>query len=121
MIGYKEADDPYNKWFIGHDTDQIWDYERDGVWQLGEEEEAAKYGNKPGDFKYIDQNNDGVMDNDDKIFRVTPLHASAGPGEMSSHSIRTSIYPLWCIRTSGNTGPSTGQPIREECSTATPL
>ena len=69
MIGYKEADDLANKWFIGHDTDQIWDYERDGVWQLGEEEEAAKYGNKPGDFKYIDQNNDGVMDNDDKIFQ----------------------------------------------------
>lgn len=69
VIGYKEADDLANKWFIGHDTDQIWDYERDGVWQLGEEEEAAKYGNKPGDFKYIDQNNDGVMDNDDKIFQ----------------------------------------------------
>lgn len=48
VIGYKEADDLANKWFIGHDTDQIWDYERDGVWQLGEEEEAAKYGNKPG-------------------------------------------------------------------------
>ena len=69
VIGYKEADDLANKWFIGHDTDQIWDYERDGVWQLGEEEEAAKYGNKPGDFKYIDQNSDGVMDNDDKIFQ----------------------------------------------------
>lgn len=76
VIGYKEADDIANKWFIGHDTDQIWDYERDGVWQLGEEEEAAKYGNKPGDFKYIDQNSDGVMDNDDKIFQgyTTPRY-----------------------------------------------
>ena len=36
VIGYKEADDYENKWFIGHDTEQIWDYERDGVWQLGE-------------------------------------------------------------------------------------
>ena len=52
VIGYKEADDYENQWFIGHDTEQIWDYERDGVWQLGEEEEASKYGNKPGDFKY---------------------------------------------------------------------
>ena len=41
VIGYKEADDYENKWFIGHDTEQIWDYERDGVWQLGEEEEAS--------------------------------------------------------------------------------
>ena len=33
-------------------------------------------GNKPGDFKYIDQNNDGVMDNDDKIFQgyTTPRY-----------------------------------------------
>lgn len=69
VIGYKEADDYQNKWFIGHDTDQIWDYERDGVWQLGEEEGASKYGNKPGDFKYIDQNNDGVLDTDDKTFQ----------------------------------------------------
>lgn len=69
VIGQKEADDIKNKWFIGHDPDQIWDYEGAGVWQLGEEEEAAKYGCKPGDFRYIDQNGDGVMDDDDKIFQ----------------------------------------------------
>ena len=32
VIGQKEADDYKNKWFIGHDPDQIWDYEGDGVW-----------------------------------------------------------------------------------------
>ena len=69
VIGQKEADDPSNGWFIGHDPDQIWNYEGDGVWQLGEEEEAAKYGCKPGDFKYIDQNGDGVMNDDDKVFQ----------------------------------------------------
>ncbi len=69
VIGQKEADDPDNGWFIGHDPDQIWAYEWAGVWQLGEEEEAAKYGCQPGDFKYIDQNGDGVMNNDDKIFQ----------------------------------------------------
>ena len=69
VIGQKEADDIGNKWFIGHDPDQIWDYEGKGVWQLGEEEEAAKYGCKPGDFRYIDQNNDGVMNDDDKVFQ----------------------------------------------------
>ena len=69
VIGQKEADDPDNGWFIGHDPDQIWAYEGDGVWQLGEEEEAARYGCKPGDFKYIDQNGDGVMNNDDKVFQ----------------------------------------------------
>ena len=34
VIGQKEADDIQNKWFIGQDPDRIWDYERDGVWQL---------------------------------------------------------------------------------------
>ena len=69
VIGQKEADDSKNGWFIGHDPDQIWDYERDGVWQVGEEEEAAKYGLQPGDFKYVDQNEDGVITDADKIFQ----------------------------------------------------
>lgn len=69
IIGQKEADDYQNKWFIGHDPDQIWDYKADGVWQLGEEEEAAKYGNQPGDFKYLDLNKDDVLDTKDKVFQ----------------------------------------------------
>lgn len=69
VIGKKEADDITNKWFIGQDPDRIWDYERNGVWQLGEEEEAAKYGLQPGDFRYVDQNEDGLLTNDDKVFQ----------------------------------------------------
>lgn len=68
VTGKREADDTKNGWFIGHDPDQIYGYVRDGVWQIGEEAEAAKYGLKPGDFKYIDQNGDGVMTDDDKRF-----------------------------------------------------
>lgn len=67
--GKKEADDEKNGWFIGQDPDRIWAYERIGVWQLGEEEEAAIYGCQPGDFKYKDQNGDGIMDRKDKIFQ----------------------------------------------------
>lgn len=69
VIGQKEADDEGNKWFIGQDPDRIWDYERVGVWQLGEEEEAAKFGCQPGDFKYKDQNGDGQLTNKDKVFQ----------------------------------------------------
>lgn len=69
VIGKKEADDTKNKWFIGHDTEQVWDYVRDGVWQENELEEAAKYGCQPGDFKYLDLNNDGVMTDKDKVFQ----------------------------------------------------
>ncbi len=69
VIGQREANDTRNNWFIGRDPDQIYAYVRDGVWQLGEEEEAKKYGLQPGDFKYIDQNKDGVMTDDDKRFQ----------------------------------------------------
>jgi TonB-linked SusC/RagA family outer membrane protein len=69
VTGQKEADDIANKWFIGEDPDRLWNYERKGVWQLDEEEEAAKYGCQPGDFKYIDRDGDGVLTNDDKIFQ----------------------------------------------------
>lgn len=69
VIGQKEADDIKNKWFIGHDTEQIWDYARDGVWQEDEVAEAAKYGCQPGDFKYVDVDKDGVMTDKDKVFQ----------------------------------------------------
>ncbi len=73
VIGRREADDIKNKWFIGHDPDQIWDWERIGVWQVEEATLAAKYGCQPGDFKYKDQQAEGetgygVMNDDDRVF-----------------------------------------------------
>ncbi|WET69327.1 SusC/RagA family TonB-linked outer membrane protein [Sphingobacterium sp.] len=69
IVGQKEADDVKNRWFIGQDPDRIWAYKRNGIWQLGEEETAAKYGNQPGDFKYVDQNGDGVLTDADRVFQ----------------------------------------------------
>lgn len=37
----------------------------DGIWQSDEAEEAAIYGKEPGDFKYVDQNNDGKINTED--------------------------------------------------------
>lgn len=67
----KEPDDTDNGWFIGEDKDVIWDYVIDGVYQLGEEAEAAKYGQYPGDFRIVDQNGDGKLNTKDKIFQGT--------------------------------------------------
>lgn len=39
-----------------------------GIWQSDEAEEAKRYGNVPGDVKYVDQNNDGVIDDEDRVF-----------------------------------------------------
>ena len=63
-----EPDDLQNGWFIGENKDIIWDWELDGVYQLGEEAEAAEYGLFPGDFRYVDQDGDGDIDVDDKVF-----------------------------------------------------
>ena len=56
-----DQDDVANGWFIGEATKVFYDYEKIGIWQLGEETEAAKYGQQPGDIKVKDQNGDGKI------------------------------------------------------------
>ncbi len=68
LIGQKEPDDKTNNWFIGQAKDVIWDYKILGTWKTGEEEEAAKWNQAPGDFRLEDVNNDGLMTDDDKQF-----------------------------------------------------
>ena len=50
----------------GEEMGSFYGYVSDGIWQLGEEDEAAVYGAEPGDFKYIDKNKDGVLDTEDE-------------------------------------------------------
>lgn len=52
---------------IGESADAIWSYEKVGIWQLDEAAEAAVYNRFPGEYKFKDQNDDGVIDNDDKV------------------------------------------------------
>ncbi len=68
VIGQKEPDDYTNGWFIGKPIDIIWQPKIAGVWQIGEETEAAKYGQFPGDFKLEDVNTDGKINNLDNQF-----------------------------------------------------
>ncbi len=65
----EEPDDLDNGWFIGQSKDVIWDYEVDGVYKIGEEDEAAVFGLFPGDFRIVDQNGDGVLNINDKVFQ----------------------------------------------------
>jgi len=100
VIGQKEADDIKNKWFIGHATDEIWDYKIDGVWQVGEEEEAAKYKLAPGDFKLRDVNGDHQFTNEDKVFQgyKTPRFRWSMRNEFSflkHFDFSFSIYSSW--------------------------
>ena len=82
VIGQKEADDKYSRdnkgWFIDRPISEIWNYRVIGIWQADEAEEAARYGQRPGDPKVANNpandkvNADGsitpVYDDTDKQF-----------------------------------------------------
>ena len=68
VIGQREDDDVQNGWYIGHGIKDIYYYKWTGIWQLGEEEEAKKYGKQPGDPKLLDVNGDGKITEDDKVW-----------------------------------------------------
>ncbi|WP_343671495.1 SusC/RagA family TonB-linked outer membrane protein [Chitinophaga sp.] len=68
ITGSKEIDDISNGWFIGHDIASIWTYKVLGIWQEKDRDEAAKYGEIPGDVKVEDVNHDGKYTNEDKQF-----------------------------------------------------
>lgn len=68
VIGQREDDDVQNSWYIGHGIKDILYYKWMGVWQLGEELEAKKYGKQPGDPKLLDVDKDGKMTESDKVW-----------------------------------------------------
>lgn len=64
-----DEDDKTNGWFIGEPISAIYDYNKIGIWQLGEEEQAAKYNCVPGDIKIedIEGTTEGINADDKKI------------------------------------------------------
>ncbi len=52
---------------VGWPVGTFWGYEREGVWGTKEAAEAAKYNLKPGDLKWKDQNNDGIINDADNV------------------------------------------------------
>jgi len=68
IVGQSEKDDVANRWFIGHDIDEIWNLKILGIWQQNEAAEAKKFGVSPGDFKIEDVNNDGKFSDADRQF-----------------------------------------------------
>jgi TonB-linked SusC/RagA family outer membrane protein len=60
-------DDVGNEWFIGEALTVWYDYEKVGIWQEDEAAEADSYGQDPGEIKINDQNNDGLINEQDRI------------------------------------------------------
>lgn len=72
IIGQREANDTKNKWYINKPIGEIWDYKFDGIWQVSEAEEAARYGQKPGDPKVANIYTDDDIVNPDGT--ITPVY-----------------------------------------------
>jgi TonB-linked SusC/RagA family outer membrane protein len=60
-------DDIGNLWFIGQPVTVFFDYEKVGIWQTNELDEAKKFFQVPGQIKVKDQNGDGRINSDDRI------------------------------------------------------
>jgi hypothetical protein len=64
--------DRNNTWFVGMPIGGVhYQYEMDGIWQLGEEAEAALVGSKPGQIHIIDQNGDNAINASDLVILGT--------------------------------------------------
>jgi len=55
---------------VGQPVGSFWVYETDGIYQTQEEIDNTPHiaGTKPGDLKYKDNNGDGVLDDEDRIY-----------------------------------------------------
>ncbi|MBX2893808.1 MAG: TonB-dependent receptor [Cyclobacteriaceae bacterium] len=53
-----------NGLFVGQPITAIYDYEKIGIWQIGED--AAAFGQQPGQIKFRDLDNNGVINADDR-------------------------------------------------------
>jgi len=58
--------DTGNVWFIGHPIGVIYDYKKQGVWQVGEDASKQDPGAKPGDLKFMDRDGNGKITATDK-------------------------------------------------------
>ena len=66
------TDDIGNEWFIGHPIDVWYDFQKEGIWQTNEETEAESYQANPGEIKVEDQDDNGVINGDDRVIVGTP-------------------------------------------------
>ncbi|GAA3912538.1 SusC/RagA family TonB-linked outer membrane protein [Chitinophaga oryziterrae] len=61
------TNDVANGWFIGYPVKVFYDYQKTGIWQSKEADQATKFGYKPGDIKVRDVDNSGVLNTADRI------------------------------------------------------
>jgi TonB-linked SusC/RagA family outer membrane protein len=58
----EKINDVGSGWFIGEPVRVFYDYKKIGIWQADEKDQAAAFGQFPGELKLEDLNGDGVID-----------------------------------------------------------
>lgn len=66
-------DDIGNRWFIGQPIGVFYDFEKIGIWQLNEADQASQFGDVPGEIKLNDRNGDGKYDGEDRVILGTDI------------------------------------------------
>jgi len=67
------ANDIGNARFIGEKARVLYNYKIIGVWQSNEATQAAVYGQKPGQYKLLDVNNDNKITADDRVVQGSDI------------------------------------------------
>lgn len=89
-----KVDDVGNLRFIGKPISVYYDYNKIGIWQLGEEEEAAKFNSSVGQVRVLDRNGNGVVDQDDRMYLGTTVPKWTGGmnNRFQYHGFELSIF-----------------------------
>jgi TonB-linked SusC/RagA family outer membrane protein len=98
-----------NGWIVGQPTQVFYDYQKVGIWQLNEADQAAVYGQAPGDIKVLDVNNDGKITADDDRLVVGTLRPDFSFG-------LNNTFSFWNFDLSAFLYGRVGQLIRSEAS-----
>jgi TonB-linked SusC/RagA family outer membrane protein len=61
------TEDIGNKRFVGESVRALYSYKFDGIWQLGQEAEAAEFGQVPGMIRISDLNDDKKINSEDRM------------------------------------------------------
>jgi TonB-linked SusC/RagA family outer membrane protein len=73
-----KVDDIGNARFIGKPLNVYYDYEKTGIWQSGEGDQAGKLSSRVGQIKVNDRNGNGVIDPDDRSILGTNVPKLSG-------------------------------------------
>ena len=96
-----EEDDVGNEWFIGQPVNVYYDWEKIGIWQLDEADEAAQYGQRPGEIKVRDVVDPGSITGDDRVIlgQESPKWQGGIGNQISYKGFDLSVFAVFRLGT----------------------